>query len=182
MNVLTEFLLEPFKSYPLDSAQQRVVRGYYRKFAISWLLMGVNLVLCVLGQCLSPLVTVLCLSEDVDLQDWPLPLGRAIFLMESEWVYWSWYFVSVSSLLTCVVIHSCWFGTFMCTTLLVATKIELLALAVDGLDERVNRSCEEILMNVRSLEKFKFVVDKVCVKVTKRCFKEVVDENVRIIR
>lgn len=181
MKVLTEFLLEPFRSYPLDSPQHRVVRGYYRKFAISWLLMGGNLVLCILGQCLSPLVTVLWLSEDVDFHDWPLPLGRAILLKESEWVYWSWYFVSVSSLITCGVIHSCWFGTFMCSTLLVATKLELLALEVDGLDGRVRRSCEEDLKNVRSLAKRRFVMDRVCFRVTKMCFKEVVDENVRII-
>lgn len=182
MTVLTEFLLEPFKRYPLDSPQQRVVRGYYRKFAISWLVMGANLVLCVLGQCLSPLATVLCFYEDVNLQDWPLPLGRVILLWESEWVYWSWYFVSVSSLLTCAMIHSCWFGTFMCSTLLVATKLELLALEVDGLDERVRESWEEDLKNFRSQEQWQFVGDKVRFRVTKRCFKEVVDENVRIIQ
>lgn len=182
ITVLTEFLLEPFRSFPTDSPQQRVVRGYYRKFIISWLLMGANLILCVFGQCLSPLVTVLWFSEDVDLQDWPLPLGRAILLGESEWVYWSWYFVSVCSLLTCGMIHSCWFGTFMCSTLLVATKLELLALEVDGLDARVRKGCKEDLKNVRSLAKRRSDMDKVCFRVTKRCFREVVDENVRIIQ
>lgn len=132
ISVLVEQQLTAFKSFPKDSLESKVVEGFVNRV--------VRINLCIFIMLMSSLVSffgypvVSLLLSSKSFLTIPLPFGRVPFDFTSNTNFCFFYILSSMALLAAASMYTCWYVTFVFSSLHISTCLKLLVVKVRKLD------------------------------------------------
>lgn len=176
---LVELQSKAFRSFPDDTVESKTVGGFRRRVGIINSGMFIMLISSLGAFFIFPVVSVFLSGKSI--LTIPLPFGKVPFVFTSFVEFGFYYLLSAIALLTAASMYTCWYVTFVFSSLHISTCLKILAFKVQKLDFELQPLLDDIPEDL-DISEHDFVRKLNVKKDANELLREILVDHVRIIR